>query len=174
MLPLSFRLVLASHYFCVDRSKLLVHFFCIQHASLQNFHCITPFCCLFFSSYCFTVARVPFETVGVISYVPSHLLPFHGYSSHNFSIPSHWQGVPSGHAAIRSQREGSTSSVESTSTSFRFNTPDLNLTPAPPQNWDEHPSSNGPLLPDLNLTPSPLDLNWKWSSRRRSFLRPRP
>jgi hypothetical protein len=43
--------------FCVDRSKLLVHFFNIQHASTQNFRCITPFCCHFISSYCFTLAR---------------------------------------------------------------------------------------------------------------------
>jgi hypothetical protein len=121
MFPLSFRLVLASHYFCVDRSKLLVHFLSIQHASIKDFHCIAPFCChfKFFSSYCFTVARVPFETVSVISYV--HLRPFHGYSSHNFTIPS--QGGPSGlgHASpIPSQREGTSSTL-----------PDLNFSPPP-------------------------------------------
>jgi hypothetical protein len=55
--------------FCVDRSKLLVHFFIHwQHASIPYFHCITPFCCHFFSSYCFTAAHhiLPVSTCSMV------------------------------------------------------------------------------------------------------------
>jgi hypothetical protein len=62
MFPLSFRLVLASHFtltitfaLIVQRLKVTRPNF-IQHVSIQNFRCITPFCSYFFSSYCFTVA----------------------------------------------------------------------------------------------------------------------
>jgi hypothetical protein len=54
MFPLSFRLVLSSHY--TITFTLIVQSYSSQHASIQNFHCVTPFCCHFFSSYCFTVA----------------------------------------------------------------------------------------------------------------------
>jgi hypothetical protein len=63
--------------FCVDRSKLLVYSFSIpgQHhgASIQNYHCIPPFCCQIFSSYIFTVAR-SIPTVSTCSMVIDHWL----------------------------------------------------------------------------------------------------
>jgi hypothetical protein len=50
-----------------------------------------------------------------------YLRPFHGYSSHNFSLS---QGGPSGHASpIPSQKEGRSDS---------YSLPDLNSTPSPP------------------------------------------
>jgi hypothetical protein len=75
------------------------------------------------------------ETVSVISYV--HLRPFHGYSLHNFTIPS--QGGPSGDASPIPSHSGS------------YILPDLNLTPSSPQHRDEHPSSP---LPDSRWKPS--------------------
>jgi hypothetical protein len=71
-----------------------------------------------------SVTWVPFETVSVISYV--HLRPFHGYSSHSFSIPS--QGGPSRHA----------SSIPSPDQ--RELLPDLNLTPPPSPVADPGPT----------------------------------
>jgi hypothetical protein len=72
MLPLSFRLVPASHFTLTITFALIVQSYSstsfIQHASIQNFHCITPFCCHFFSSYCFTVAyfKPPVSTCSMV------------------------------------------------------------------------------------------------------------
>jgi hypothetical protein len=94
------------------------------------------------------------ETVSVISYI--HLWPFHGYSSHNLTIPS--QGGLSGHASpIPSQGglSGHPSPIPShrERSSDSYSLPDLNLTPSPSesQHRDEHPSSP---LPESRWKPS--------------------
>jgi hypothetical protein len=78
MFPPSSRLVLASHYtitFALIVQSYSSNLFSIpvQHhgASIQIFYCIPPFCCQFFSKYCFTVAR-SIPTVSTCSMVADH------------------------------------------------------------------------------------------------------